>query len=94
MDVNAVYSHGSIVDSGETSMKTRPESIRQRLTSLKLRLEQAIHAWTFDDYWALLEFYVDMVPMIVPAERCTIFIAEIGTEKICSMIGDALPLIL
>lgn len=71
-------------------MKKRPELIRQRLTSLKFRLEQAIHAWTIDDYWALLEFYVDILPVIVPAERCTIFILEMGTEKICSMIGTGL----
>ena len=45
-------------------MKKRPELIRQRLISLKFRLEQAIHAWTIDDYWALLEFYVDILPVI------------------------------
>lgn len=28
--------------------------------------------------------------MIVPAERCTIFIIEMGTEKICSIIGTGL----
>ena len=71
-------------------MKKRPELIRQRLTSLKFRLEQAIHAWTIDDYWALLEFYVDILPVIVPAERCTIFILEMGTETIGSMIGTGL----
>lgn len=71
-------------------MSKRPELIRQRLTSLKLRLEQAIHAWTVDDYWALLEFYVDILPVIVPAERCTLFIIEMGTEKICSIIGTGL----
>jgi transcriptional regulator with GAF, ATPase, and Fis domain len=90
MDVNTVYSHESSVDTGELSMKKRPELIRQRLTSLKFRLEQAIHAWTIDDYSALLEFYVDIVPVIVPAERCTIFILEMGTEKICSMFGTGL----
>ena len=71
-------------------MEKGPELIRQRLTELKFRLEQVIHAWTVDDYWALLEFYVDILPVIVPAERCTIFVLEIGTEKICSIIGTGL----
>jgi transcriptional regulator with GAF, ATPase, and Fis domain len=71
-------------------MQTRPDIIRHRLTSLKLRLEQAIHAWTVDDYWALLEFYIDIMPVIVPAERCTIFIIEMGTERICSIVGTGL----
>lgn len=88
--VNGVDSNVSLVDTGEFSMDKRPELIRQRLSSLKLRLEQAIHAWTVDDYWALLEFYVDILPVIVPAERCTIFIIEMGTEKICSIIGTGL----
>jgi len=88
--VNNVCSDVSIGDSGEALMNTRPDIIRHRLTGLKLRLEQAIHAWTVDDYWALLEFYVDILPVIVPAERCTIFIIEMGTEKICSIIGTGL----
>ncbi len=71
-------------------MEKGPELIRQRLTELKFRLEQVIHAWTVDDYWALLEFYVNILPVIVPAERCTIFVLEIGTEKICSIIGTGL----
>ncbi len=89
-DGNTVYSHVNSVDSGDTMMSTRPDIIRHRLTGLKFRLEQAVHARKIDDYWALLEFYVDIVPRIVPAERCTIFIMELGTEKICSMIGTGL----
>lgn len=71
-------------------MKRRPESIHQRLINLKRQLEQAIHAWTVDDYWTFLEFYVEILPSIIPAERCTIFILELGTEKICSFIGTGL----
>lgn len=71
-------------------MQTGPEPIRQRLTSLKMRMEQVIHAWTIDDYWALIAFYVNVLPVIVPAERCTVFILEMGTQKICSIIGTGL----
>ena len=71
-------------------MEKLSDSIRQRLSGLKFRLEQVRHAWTIDDYWALLKFYVDILPIIVPAERCTVFVIEIGTEKICSMLGTGL----
>lgn len=71
-------------------MEKLSDSIRQRLSGLRSRLEQVRHAWTIDDYWALLKFYVDILPVIVPAERCTVFVIEIGTEKICSMLGTGL----
>ncbi len=88
--VNTVDGVGNTVDAREGAMNSGPEIIRHRLTSLKMRMEQAVHAWTIDDYWALLAFYVDILPVIVPAERCTIFIIEMGTEKICSIIGTGL----
>ncbi|GAK53933.1 sigma54 specific transcriptional regulator, Fis family [Candidatus Moduliflexus flocculans] len=71
-------------------MEQQTDLVRQRLQSLKHRLEQVRYAWTVDDYWALLELYVDILPVIVPAERCTIFIIEISTEAICSVLGTGL----
>ena len=88
--VNTVDGSGNAVDIREDEMNSGPERIRHRLTSLKMRMEQAVHAWTIDDYWALLAFYVDILPVIVPAERCTIFIIEMGTKKICSIVGTGL----
>ncbi len=71
-------------------MDNRSEVIRQRLAALRFRLEQVIHAWTVEDYWSLLGFYVEILPVIVPSERCTIFVIELGTERICSIIGTGL----
>ncbi len=71
-------------------MEKRADGIRRRLGGLKHRLEQVKNSWTVDDCWALLAFYVDILPVVIPAERCTIFILEMGTEKICSIIGTGL----
>lgn len=71
-------------------MEKQSDLVIQRLQNLRHRLDQVRYAWTVDDYWALLELYVDILPVIVPAERCTIFIIEIGTETICSVLGTGL----
>jgi transcriptional regulator with GAF, ATPase, and Fis domain len=61
--------------------------VRQRIASLQARLDAVNRAWTLDNYEALLAFYVDILPKLMNAERCTIFIVEPGTEKIWSKIG-------
>ncbi len=71
-------------------MTKKSDNIRRRLAGLKQRLEQVRNAWTVDDYWALLNFYVDMLPDMIPAERCSIFIIEMGSKKICSIVGTGL----
>ena len=67
-----------------------PATIRQRLAGLKFRLEQVTRAWTIDDYEALLKFYVEILPEIMKTERCTIFVSELGSDKIWSMFGTGL----
>jgi transcriptional regulator with GAF, ATPase, and Fis domain len=56
--------------------------INERLNSLKIRLEQVNRTWTINDYESLLKFYVNIVPKIMDAERCSIFIVEPGTDRI------------
>ncbi len=63
---------------------------RNRLTGLNLRLKRLAASWTVDSYQALLRFYVDILPKLMEAERCTIYIIEMGTDKICSMYGTGL----
>jgi transcriptional regulator with GAF, ATPase, and Fis domain len=63
---------------------------KKRIAELKLRLERVSQAWTVDDYTSLVKFYVKILPKITGAERCTIYIIEIGTEKICSIFGTGL----
>jgi transcriptional regulator with GAF, ATPase, and Fis domain len=63
---------------------------KKRIAELKLRLERVAQSWTVDDYRALVKFYVKVLPKITGAERCTIYIIEMSTEKICSIFGTGL----
>jgi len=63
---------------------------KRRIAELKLRLERVAQSWTVDDYTSLAKFYVKILPKVTGAERCTIYIIEMGTEKICSIYGTGL----
>jgi transcriptional regulator with GAF, ATPase, and Fis domain len=67
-----------------------PEDISYRLNDLKIRLEQVSRSWTVNDYEALLKFYIGIVPKIIDAERCSIFIVEPGTDRIWLKYGTGL----
>jgi transcriptional regulator with GAF, ATPase, and Fis domain len=67
-----------------------PDDISYQLSNLKMRLEQVNRAWTIHEYEALLKFYVNLVPKIMCAERCSIFIAEPGTDRIWLKCGTGL----
>lgn len=66
------------------------ESLRRRLAILRNQLSQAMLSWTVKDYHAFIMFFVRLLPTIFAAERCTIFIIEMGTENICSMYGTGI----
>lgn len=74
----------------KTSQDLKPIVIRKRLAELRQRLKQTASAWTVEDYEALLDFYVRILPKIMNAERCTIYIVEMGTDKIWSMVGTGI----
>ena len=63
---------------------------KKRIAELKLRLERVAQSWTMDDYRALVQFYTEILPKITGAERCTIYIIEMATDKICSIFGTGL----
>ena len=63
---------------------------KKRIAELKLRLEMVAQSWTVEDYRALIQFYVKILPKIMGAERCTIYIIEMATDKICSIFGTGL----
>lgn len=67
-----------------------PDDVNQRLDSLKVRLEQVSRAWTINDYESLLKFHVSIVPKIMGAERCSIFVVEPGTDRIWLKYGTGL----
>ena len=63
---------------------------RKRISELRIRLEDVSTAWTVDNYESLAGFFVMILPKIMDVERCTIFIIEMGTDKIYSKYGTGL----
>jgi transcriptional regulator with GAF, ATPase, and Fis domain len=59
-----------------------PDEIRQDLSSLKIQLEQVNRAWRMNEYDSLLKFYIRIVPGILEAELCSIFLVEPTTGEI------------
>jgi transcriptional regulator with GAF, ATPase, and Fis domain len=55
-----------------------------------MRLEQVNRAWTINEYESLLKFYVSIVPKIMEAERCSIFIVEPGKDRVWLKCGTGL----
>jgi transcriptional regulator with GAF, ATPase, and Fis domain len=66
------------------------DDVRNRLNNLKSRLDQVNHSWTVKDHESLLKIFVDVVPKIMDAEQCSIFIVEPGTDTIWSKCGTLL----
>lgn len=65
-------------------------SRKMRMFDLESRLEKVASAWTVSDYKSMLMFYVNFLPKIMDAERCTIYINEMDTEVIWSIYGTQL----
>ena len=63
---------------------------RSHLAQLQQRLAQVVNFWEIDDYRAFVTFYTRMLPKLLSVERCTIFILDIGSRKICSIFGTGL----
>jgi transcriptional regulator with GAF, ATPase, and Fis domain len=55
-----------------------------------MRLEQVNRSWTINDYESLLKFYVGIVPQVMDAERCSIFIVDPDTNAIWLKYGTGL----
>jgi transcriptional regulator with GAF, ATPase, and Fis domain len=66
------------------------EEISHRIETLKGRLKKVNRSWTINDYESLLRFYVDIVPKIMDAERCSIFMAEPFSDRIWLKYGTGL----
>ncbi|MDR3631907.1 MAG: sigma-54-dependent Fis family transcriptional regulator [Desulfocapsaceae bacterium] len=65
-------------------------SSRKHLAVLRQRLSQVASSWAKDDYRAFVSFYIRILPKLINVERCTIFIMDIGSNRICSMFGTGL----
>jgi len=68
-----------------------PQSFSQKhLSVLRQRLATVTGSWTAEDYKAFITFYSRILPDLMRAERCTIFIMEQGSNKIWSIFGTGL----
>jgi transcriptional regulator with GAF, ATPase, and Fis domain len=65
-------------------------SSRKHLAELRQRLSQVASSWAMDDFRAFVTFYIRILPKLMNVERCTLFIMEIGSNKICSIFGTGL----
>jgi len=65
-------------------------SLSEQIHTLKSRLEYVNRTWTISDYEALLKFYIEVLPKIVDAERCSIFIINLGGKNVDLKFGTGL----
>ncbi len=75
---------------GNSTIMEKTIALDQRLAELKNRLDQIESAWTVSDHEESLEFFVKYIPALIQAERCSIFVADPGTEKIWLKYGSGL----
>lgn len=60
------------------------------LNLIRKRLAQVTGFWSHDNYKTSVVFYTRILPRLMDVERCTIFVMEKGSKRICSMFGTGL----
>ncbi|MBT6275268.1 MAG: GAF domain-containing protein [Chromatiales bacterium] len=55
-----------------------------------MRLDTILRAWTADNYESLLRFYVLIIPKLLNAERCGIFVLDTVRARLLSKVGTGL----
>lgn len=71
-------------------MESTQISRKKDLTLLRQRLAQVANSWAIDDYKASVVFFTTILPKLMRVERCTIYVMELQSNKICSMFGTGL----
>lgn len=71
-------------------MSANQPSSKKDLTVLRHRLSQVASSWAVDDYKASVVFFTKILPKLMDVERCTIYIIDLGSNRICSMFGTGL----
>ncbi|MEA2059756.1 MAG: sigma-54-dependent Fis family transcriptional regulator [Thermodesulfobacteriota bacterium] len=66
--------------------------LNERLAELKTWLEKINNAWTVDHHESMLQFFVNYIPRIIDAERCSIFVADDSSDKLWLKYGSGLDL--
>jgi transcriptional regulator with GAF, ATPase, and Fis domain len=65
-------------------------SSRKHLARLRQRLFEVASSWAMEDFRAFVTFHTRMLPKLMNVERCTIYIMEIGSNRIFSIYGTGL----
>lgn len=63
---------------------------QRNLAVLRQQFLQVANSWAMDDYRAFVTFHTRMLPKLMSVERCTIYIMDIGSNRICSIYGTGL----
>ncbi|MBF0177123.1 MAG: sigma-54-dependent Fis family transcriptional regulator [Magnetococcales bacterium] len=64
--------------------------LQRELHQLENFLEQVQRSWTLDDQESLLQFYVDILPVLIGAERCSIFFVDLSRRNVWLKSGTGL----
>ncbi len=67
-----------------------PSELTRAFEAQRMRLHYVNRAWTVKNYEALLRFFVHMVPRLMGAERCGVFILDPRTDRVVSKVGTGL----
>ncbi len=67
-----------------------PSELTRAFEAQRMRLHYVNRAWTVKNYEALLRFFVHMVPRLMGAERCGVFILDPKTDRVVSKLGTEL----
>jgi transcriptional regulator with GAF, ATPase, and Fis domain len=63
---------------------------RKNLAVLRQQYLQVASSWAMEDYRAFVTFHTRLLPKLMNVERCTIYIIDIGSNRICSIYGTGL----
>jgi transcriptional regulator with GAF, ATPase, and Fis domain len=63
---------------------------RKNLTVLRQQYLQVASSWAMEDYKGFVTFHTRLLPKLMGVERCTIYIMEMGSNRICSIYGTGL----
>ena len=65
-------------------------SSKKQLAVLRQQFLQVASSWAIEDYRAFVTYHTRIIPKLMQAERCTIYIMEMGSNRICSIYGTGL----
>jgi transcriptional regulator with GAF, ATPase, and Fis domain len=74
----------------DTAMNNIPSNVESYLAEMKWRLSRVAAGWSSEDYRKYIRFFSSIIPGLLGAERCTVFVVELGEKSIYSVYGTGL----